>query len=88
MTYVAATERKVTLTWAPLQPRRSKEYSLALMFGYTTGRYLMARVTSTPDVEDAVDGLHARSCRTSRQRQGEGGQPQPGPWSSPARDQR
>jgi hypothetical protein len=77
----------VVVIRAPLQPRHGKEYGL-VMFGYAHGGYLMARMTPSPEVEDVVDSPHARSCKTSRRRRGDGRRPSPGAWSGPARDLR
>jgi hypothetical protein len=65
--------RKMTVTWAPLQLRGGKEYCLGLvmMFVYAHDRYLMARMTHSPDGGANDDRHHAKSCRSSCQRQGE-----------------
>jgi hypothetical protein len=41
--------------------------NLVMMFGHAHGRYLMARMTPSLDVEDNDDRRHARSCRFSRE---------------------
>jgi hypothetical protein len=46
---------------------------LVMMFGYTHDMYFMARKTPSTDVMDDIDILHAKNCRTSSQRRGEGG---------------
>jgi hypothetical protein len=70
----ALVRRRVAGPGPPKQPRCGKEYSLVIMFGYAHSRYLMARMTPSPDVADDVDGRHNKSCKSSHRGQGEGGE--------------